>query len=218
MTLRPLSSSRRKLLERSTARYQSQLDSDARAYLEGRGLSPAIETHRFGVVRSPLREHEQYVGRLVIPYLGPKGNVYALRFRCLRDHDHNQVGCSKYLGEAGQPTRMYNTPALLAPTRSLIVTEGELDAATVDLCGWPAIGIPGADSWHAHYPRVVAGFEHIILPIDGDEAGRKFARKVSSSVPDCRVIPLPPGEDVNSIYCRQGKQGLQELFTVQEDE
>jgi DNA primase len=128
------------------------------------------------------------------------------------DHDHRAEGCAKYLGLDGEPTRMYNTPALLAPTRSLIVTEGELDAATVDMCGWPAVGIPGADSWHAHFPRVVAGFEHIIVPADGDEAGRKFAKKVASSVPDCRVIALPPGEDVNSIFIRNGRDGLERML------
>ena len=221
MTLRPLSSSRRTHLERATARYQGQLDQPALAYLEGRGLgsSQSIETLRFGVVRSPLKDHEQYVGRLVIPYIGPRGNVYHLRFRCIEHSDCKLVGCSKYLGLPGEPSRIYNTRALTATTRSLIITEGELDAASVNLCGWPAIGIPGTDSWQPHYPRVVAGFENIIIPCDGDEPGRKFAKRVAASLQqDYRIIPLPPGEDVNSIYIRNGRDGLERMLTSKDEE
>lgn len=220
MTLRPLSSSSRARLERATARYQKQLDDAARAYLDQRGLgsSQSIETLRFGVVRSPLKEHEAYVGRLVIPYVGVNGNIYGIKFRCIQDHDHKAHGCEKYMGLPGQPTRMYNTRAILAPTSTLIVVEGELDAATLHICGWPAIGVPGSDAWRDHYPRVVAGFDHILIPIDGDDAGRKFGKAVAKSVSDARIIPLPPGEDVNSIYIRNGRDGLIQMLAEKDDD
>jgi hypothetical protein len=31
-------------------------------------------------------------------------------------------------------------------------------------------------------------------------------------VPDCRVIALPPGEDVNSIFIRNGRDGLERML------
>lgn len=221
MTLRPLSTSRRALLEKSTARYQGQLDQAAHAYLDARGLgsSRCIETLRFGVVRAPLKGHELYVGRLVIPYIGPGGNVYHLRFRCIEHGDCKSVGCSKYLGLPGEQSRIYNTRALTASTRSLIITEGELDAATVNMCGWPAIGVAGSDSWHAHYPRVVAGFESIVILADGDKPGQAFAKKVAATLPqDYRIILFPPGEDVNSIYVAEGKRGLEEMFSERDED
>ena len=208
----PLSSSQKRSLASAAEAYHSQLDDQALAYLETRGLasSHAIETLRFGVVRSPRPEHMRMAGRLAIPYIGPKGNVYAMVFRCIEDHDCKEVGCPKYLALDGE-RRMFNTRALVAPTNYLFVTEGELDAATLTVCGWPAVGIPGANAWKPHYGRMMAGFQSVILFADGDDAGDKLAHAFRRALPSVgRVIICE--SDVNDTFTRQGKEGLAALL------
>jgi DNA primase len=150
-------------------------------------------------------------GRLAIPFIGPRGNVYDIRFRCIEDHDHkdSEVRCPKYLGSDGVETRMYNLQSVTAPTDFIFLTEGELDAATLFSCGWPAVGVPGANAWKPHYGRILAGFSRVVLVADGDDAGRKLAAKVQSAMrSSCHVMVAPPGHDINSLYVERGKDGL----------
>ena len=223
MTTAPLSRSLKASLERATAAYQSQLDEPALAYLERRGLGSSLvtETHRLGVVRSPLPGHERFVGRLVIPYIGPKGNVYGMNLRCIEDHDCKEQGewHHKYDKPAGMETRMFNTAALVSETDYIFVCEGELDAITLTACGWPAVAVAGVTHWRAHHSRMLAGFSRVVLLADGDDAGRKLADAVRRSLPVTgEAIVLSDGSDVNHTYMTGGKEALRALLSDQEDE
>lgn len=211
MTSVPLSPSQKRGLESATRAYQSQLDEPALAYLERRGLAPVTETLRFGVVRSPVTpEHDRFRGMLAIPYLNPRGEVTRLKMRCIEDHVCKEHGHTKYDGPSG-PIRIYNTAALVAPTDYLFVTEGELDAATLTACNWPAIGLPGAQTLPRHFARVVAGFPRVTLLADNDDAGRKLADSFRSALPSSgRVIVM--SSDVNDEYTKGGKAALVELM------
>jgi len=157
--------------------------------------------------------------RLAIPFIGPKGNVYDIRFRCIQDHDCKEASCPKYLGVDGVETRPYNVRALVAPTDYIFVTEGELDAATLTVCGWPAVGLPGANSWKKHYPRLFSGFSKVILVADGDDAGKKLASTFRRALPSSSsVIVCGQGDDINSVYVREGREGLVALLKGDEDD
>ena len=219
VSIPPLSKSLKSSLSKAAQEYHGQLDADAISYLESRGLAAprVIETHRLGVVRSPLPSHEQYEGRLVIPYIGPKGNTYDVRFKCIEDHDHKNVGCAKMLGLPGLRTRMFNTQALAAPTDYIFLAEGEPDAMTYTACGWPAVGIPGVESWHPHHARMLSGFGKVILLAHGDDAGRKLASKVQKALPVCHVMVAGEGQDANSLYVQGGKDAIKALINEGED-
>lgn len=218
--MQPHSASLKRSLERAARTYHEQLDQSAWAYLDSRGLgeatSPGIATqHLLGVVRSPIPGHERYEGRLAIPYIGPKGNIYDVRYRCLEQHDHSdpENHCPKYLGADGVSTRMFNTRALTAPTDYIILCEGELDAVTITACGWPAVAVAGANAWKAHHARMLAGFSRVLVLADGDDAGRGLAAKVTRSLPSTAVtIMLREGHDINSLYVQGGKEALVELL------
>lgn len=231
MSSRPLSASQKRGLASAAEMYHGQLDEEALAYLEARGLgtSHAIETLRLGVVRSPRPEHAMMRDRLAIPFIGPKGNVYDIRFRCMNPHDHkdSEVKCPKYLGVDGVETRVYNARALVADTDYIFVCEGELDAATLTVCGWPAIGLPGANSWKKHYPRLLAGFSKVILVADGDvrkdpakqTAAEKLVSTFRRALPSSgHVILCESGDDVNSVFVREGKEGLVSLLKGEEED
>lgn len=212
----PLSASQRGSLARSTEAYHAQLDDAARAWLAGRGLSGrSTETHRLGVVRAPLKGDEQYIGRLAIPYLGPKGNVYGVNYRCMEDHHCKDSGCHKYMKPADLPSRMFNTRALLAETDYIFVTEGEIDAVSITACGWPAVGMPGANTFSGRHARMLAGFSKVVLLADPDDAGRKLASTFIRLLPASGVVMMcqyREARDLNDILRLYGAEGVREFL------
>lgn len=140
---------------------------------------------------------------MAIPYLSPAGPTQ-IRYRCLAAHDCKAAGCPKYLSQSGAVTTLFNAHATLHARGPVFLCEGELDAVAVEtLLGRPAVGLPGVQAWarHRHFPRVFVGLD-LILPIDGDDAGRALATAVARDLPEVRVVQLPDGEDANSVLAR----------------
>ena len=219
MTLQPLSAQQKASLSQAAQTYQAQLSPQLMAYLAGRGLNEeTVNEARFGLVSKALNGHEYLLGRLVIPYIGPKGNVYNLRFRCMEHEDCKAEGCNaKYMSLPGYPSRVFNVRALVSADDSIHVTEGELDAVTLGACGLSAVGIPGVENMPAHFPRMLAGFADVTLWADSDEAGRKFAGTFTKAVLNARVMALPAGEDANSYFVAHGRAGILSLLAGEND-
>lgn len=207
-----LSSQARTAMEEAAATYAAQLSEDALEYLVGRGLADAVDSARLGQVCDPLPGHEQYRGRLCIPFLSPNG-VVALRFRALDDSK------TKYLSMPGAQPRIYNVNALHTGSPVIAICEGEFDALALTLAGLPAVGVPGASSWQKHYPRVFADFARVFIITDNDvhevtnEAGEKelapnpgqrLAEQIAKQVRNSTVIVPPPNVDVSDWLLRDG--------------
>jgi DNA primase len=146
-------------------------------------------------------------GYLAIPYLRPAG-VISIRFRCIKHHEH--AGHGKYMTVAGDSPHLFNTQALMKPSPVVAVTEGELDAVTAQLCGVPAVGVPGAHAWQPHFRELFLGYKDVFVVTDGDSAGGQFGAAIAGQLPNAKVIPMPPGEDVNSLVVTQGPQAFTE--------
>lgn len=208
--MQKLSESQREYLWEATTRYrESLLGSPAAEYLESRGLGvDRVRPYGLGFVTDPLPGHEMYRGCLAIPYMrwSPwRGwSVASIRFRRLDD------GSPKYMTVAGDKSRLYNTPALTRYSKDMAITEGEIDAITAELCGVPTVGLPGATSWKPFYRELFLGYRNVNILADGDEPGMEFARTVAKSLPNARIIPMPEGEDVNSLVTSQGRDALLE--------
>lgn len=211
-----LSESQRSFLREATSRYHKSLPgSVADEYLESRGLfhsNDRVPKFRLGYVEDPLPGHELYRGKLALPYLRWSQehgwSVVSIRFRCIEDHDH--IGHGKYLTQAGDRPRLYNTLALLEQSPEIAITEGEIDAVTAQLCGVPTVGVPGAQAWQKHFREPFLGYRSVYVLADGDDPGMQFANTVAKTIPGARVIPSPPGEDVNSLVVKRGKEALLE--------
>lgn len=150
---------------------------------------------------------------LALPYIrtaaDSEWSVVSMRFRCLENHEHQ--GHGKYNTVAGDKPRLYNTRALLKPKAKMLVTEGEIDALTATVFGYDAVAVPGASSWQHHFREPLLGYETVFVLADGDNPGMDFAKKVVSSLPNGRIIPSPPGEDVNSwITTKDGFEQFKE--------
>lgn len=213
-----LNESQKRSLREAAERYHKSLPgSPAEEYLGKRGLGfpsirPEVDKFMLGFVDDPLPGHEQYRGMLAIPYLrwSRKNGwaVVSIRFRCVLDHDHR--GHGKYMTQAGDRPRLYNTVALLKHSPIAAITEGEIDAMTAQVCGIPAVGVPGATSWKPYFAEPFLGYRDVFILADGDEAGMQFAHHVAGELPNARIVPCPPGEDVNSLVISKGKQALLE--------
>jgi DNA primase len=155
---------------------------------------------RLGVVVDPLAGQEQFINRLVIPYITPTG-VVDLRFRAMGPEE------PKYMGMSGTTTRLFNVNALHRAGHSIAVCEGEIDAITLDrMCNIPAVGVPGANSWKPHYGRLLSDFETVYVFADGDQPGSDFAKMLSKEFSSTIVIQMPESEDVNSMFLKYGAE------------
>jgi DNA primase len=187
----------KKLLEQATSHYQQAINL-AEGYLTNRGLSLQDAEHfRLGVVHQPLVGHEAYEGRLAIPYITPAG-VVDLRFRAINHEE------PKYLSLPGSETRLYNVNALFKATDWIAVCEGEVDTITLTKLGIPAVGVPGVKNIKSHHYRILADFQRIYVFADGDPAGKEFTKELARKVSGVTPIAIPEGEDVNSLFTKQG--------------
>jgi DNA primase len=192
----------KELLGRATEKYSASIHL-AEDYLKQRGIPIEVaRLARLGVVAEPEVGHEQYQGRLSIPYVTKTG-VVDLRFRSL-----NPAVEPKYMGLTGADTKMYNVLDIERATDFIGVCEGELDTLTMSACvGIPCVGVPGANSWKKHYTRLLADFERVFIFADGDQPGREFANSLARELP-VTVVQFPDGEDVNSFYIANGAEAI----------
>lgn len=209
--MQTLSAEQRRFFEQAATTYQSDLagDTSAQAYLAARGLGPsALATFRLGVVRRPLAGHEDYAGRLAIPYLTPAG-VVNIRFRCLQSHECD--GHAKYLSAEGAGSNLFNVLDLKKDSPFICVAEGEIDTMSLSLAGLPAVGVPGIDTWQKHHSRCLEDFDTVFVFGDGDKAGRKFSSFLAREA-RARPIRMPNGKDANDLFREQGAEGLRKLI------
>lgn len=193
----------RNLLAEATENYHAQVAAAA-TYLQARGISrQAASTHRLGYVAEPMIGHEQYVGRLSIPYLTPSGPV-DLRFRSMTDD-----GSPKYLSRPGAESNLYNVLAFQEDTDVIAVCEGELDTIIANSeCGIPAVGVPGANGWKTWYARAFADYRRVIVLCDGDQPGRDLGKKIAQQIDVATVVSMPDGLDINDVFLAEGPDGI----------
>lgn len=206
-----LSPSLRKSLESATRKYEADLrDSEAAIkYLQGRGISGETAlSYRLGYVGEPLPGDGDYVGRLVIPYITADGSVVDLRFRSLAD------GGPKYLSRPGAVSRLFSVKSLLTPSDTVYVTEGEIDAITLNQIGLPAVGVPGSTQNQRHWRLLFEDFEQVKVICDGDQAGRDFGKRLANEIEGCTVIHLDDSLDVNEIYTSEGEEALRKAVAA----
>jgi DNA primase len=207
---RMLSLDARVLLEEATAAYQAQLNEVA-PYLVARGLSKeAALTHRLGYVHEPVIGHEQYAGRLSIPYITPTG-VVDIRFRAIRDDDS-----PKYLSRSGAESVLYNVPAFELDSDYIAICEGEMDTIIASsMVGIPAVGLAGANAWKNWYSRAFMDYRKVFVLCDGDQPGRDLGKKIAQQIDVAIVVTMPDGMDVNDLYLAEGPEGILKKMGLQ---
>lgn len=208
--------------EQAATQYQRDLMADrpTQEYLRGRGIGPeAAQQFRLGVLRNPLLGHEIFRGRLAIPYITPHG-IVTFTFRCLQDHvckdvilfvngQGKEVKCKKYRAPEGMERTLYNVGDFKKDTETIYVCEGEIDALTLSLCGFAAIGVPGVQNWKDHFTRCFLDYVQVFVVADGDEAGYRLGAFLAKEI-KARAVRPPKGQDVNSIFNKGGSHAVQQ--------
>lgn len=200
----------RELLASASRKYEGSI-AVAEGYLASRGITMQVARRaHLGVVVEPDVGHEMYSGRLSIPYITKTG-IVDLRFRSL-----DPAVVPKYMGMSGHETKLYNVLDIERAGDFIAVCEGELDAITLSHCvGIPSVGVPGANSWKKHYTRLLADFERVLVFADGDQPGKEFANELARELP-VTTIQLPSGEDVNSMFVKEGPDYLRDKAGLNE--
>ncbi len=212
-TLKLPTKKRREFLDKATARYADTLDLVA-PYLENRGiLEQTAAKWQLGYVHDPMAGHEEYAGRLAIPYLTPAGTL-TFKFRCVEHEDCKASGCVKYLGEPGEIPRLFGVWNFRHDDTTLYLTEGELDAVVATQAGLRAVGVPGSTQWVGYWVHLFEGYDEVVLLRDGDQAGRKMSDLVGGHLANFRSVKMPEGEDVSSFVVKNGEEALRERVKV----
>lgn len=183
---------------------QALPDSPAEDYLAARGIDVTVAAmFHLGYVADPVVGHEDYRGRLAIPYVTPNGPV-DIRFRALAEGQG-----PKYLTRPGAEPHLFNVLAFQHDTDYIAITEGELDSVVAHgVCGIPSVGIAGANAWKPFYHRAFEDYERVFLLCDGDAPGRDWGKRIAQDVEAAIVVTMPDGMDVNEVVLSEGPDFL----------
>jgi DNA primase len=115
------------------------------------------------------------------------------------------------LYDDGEEPRLYNASATLKSAPFIFITEGEIDTIAVQaITGYPACAVPGAQQWakNRYWARCFAPFPLVIMPADGDKAGKDMARAIAVDVPQLRIVHMPSGMDANDVLRTEGAEAF----------
>ena len=114
---------------------------------------------------------------VAIPYQDATGTTVAVRFRLSLD------GEVKFKWRSGSKTMLYGLWRLSQARERgfVILVEGESDCHTLWAHGFPAVGIPGVDTWKEPWAEELAGIERIYCVIEPDLGGGKLRQRLAAS-------------------------------------
>ncbi|HCR12633.1 MAG TPA: DNA primase, partial [Solidesulfovibrio sp.] len=170
------------------------------------------------------RVWDRFRDRLMFPIRDGGGRVIAFGGRTMGD------GEPKYLNSAETPIYtkgqhlygLYEARPHMAKSRRALLTEGYLDVITLHQFGYgDACGVLGTALTPEQTKRLSGFASRVDLVFDGDPPGRKAALRAAqmflSLGGGCRVVPLPDGEDVDSLLHAAGREGFDACLERAED-
>jgi twinkle protein len=163
----------------------------AKSWLAGRGLSE--QTLADFKIGEQVRDSKTIA---VFPYLRD-GDLVNAKYRDIAD----KKGMRQ---EAGAEPCLFGWHLIDPRVRSVVITEGEIDAMTLHQCGIPALSVnagAGNHQWIENDWERMERFSEILVCFDDDEAGRKGAHEVIQrlGVERCRFVKLG-AKDANQWY------------------
>ena len=167
---------------------------------------------------------DRFRDRLMFPIRDGGGRVIAFGGRTMGD------GEPKYLNSAETPVYtkgqhlygLFETRPYMAKSRRALLTEGYLDVITLHQFGYgEACGVLGTAMTPEQARRLTGFASRVDLVFDGDPPGRKAALRAAQMLlclgAGCRVVPLPDGEDVDSLLHAGGCEAFEACLARAED-
>lgn len=169
------------------------------------------------------KRYDRFRDRLMFPIHSPSGKVIAFGGRCIGD----AKGEPKYLNspeiegfEKGKELYgLYQAKQAIKEKDAVYVVEGYMDVVLMSQCGVQnAVASLGTACTEFHIRKLLRMTSRIHFCFDGDEAGRKAARRALenslSQVGDENFISfmfLPDGMDPDDYVKQHGAQGFEQL-------
>jgi len=187
------------------------------AYLRSRGIPDAtLKAYRVAEQPGRLRfpQLADNAGVMVFPYLRD-GQLLNCKYLALARPD----GKKQTLQEGGCEPCLFGWQAIPATVRTVVITEGEIDAMTLHQFGIPALSVPMGGGGGAKQDWIESDYDHlqrfdvIYLAMDRDEPGRQAAAEIVRRLgaERCRIVEWPePYKDANECLI-VGKFGRTEF-------
>jgi DNA primase len=181
-------------------------------YLASRGIQKATAEH-FGI--GWYRGPGIFSGRLVIPIHNERGELIAYCGRAVDD-----AGQPRYRFPSGFPKSevLFNLHRAAATGRqAVVVVEGFFDCLKVHQAGVPTVvALMGAALYESQQRALLQHFQHVILMLDGDPAGRLATANLTPTLRphiSVEVIHLPDGVQPDQL----SSDALRELLQTRND-
>ena len=187
------------------------------------GITPAamIEAGLLRPAEDGQPAREFFIGRLIFPIGDRRGRIVSFGGRRL---DDSQTSAPKYLNGPettvfSKRRTLYNLDRAAAASRAggeILVVEGYMDVIALDQAGFPGALAPLGTALGIEHLETLWQVSPVpLLCFDGDEAGARAAlRAILLALPlitperSLEIVPLPPGEDPDSLLCRAGAAGF----------
>mgnify|MGYP002700156729 FL=1 len=172
------------------------------------------------VVKDNGSSYDRFRNRIVFPIRDVRGRTIAFGARTLGDDK------PKYLNSPETPIfnkgqelyGLYECRQIRQPLKRFLVVEGYMDVVALHEFGLHyAVATLGTATSPTHLQKLFKIAPEVIFCFDGDEAGRKAAKRgLEQSLPiledgqQIRFLFLPDGEDPDTIIRKEGKEGFEQ--------
>jgi DNA primase len=152
-------------------------------------------------------------GRIVIPIHNASGELIAYAGRAIDGQEPKHlfpVGFRKSLV-------LFNLHRVIATKpRTTVVVEGFFDTMLVHEAGYPVIGLMGSALSRHQVERLVSHFDHAVLMLDGDDAGRLGTAAIHAALTS-RIAVTTISLDSGSQPDQLSIERLRTVITVKSD-
>lgn len=190
------------------------------SYLKNKGYEVEL-IRKAGLVSSGSKGYyDTFRGRIIFPIFDLNGNIIAFGGRVLSEGEE-----PKYLNSPETPifnkgTVLYGLNLAKESIKKLgyaILAEGYFDVITLHIYGFSNTVAPLGTAFTQEHGRLIKRFVgDVILLFDGDPAGMRAAKNVMGILLqgglNVKVLPLPEGEDPDSLLRKQGKEAFGDLL------
>lgn len=152
-------------------------------------------------------------GRIVIPIHNPNGELVAYAGRSIDGSE------PRYKFPAGfhKSMELYNVHRVRDEV-SVVLVEGFFDCMKVTQAGFPCVALMGSTMSNAQEEIIREHFAHVVLMLDGDEAGRGAAEEIADRlrriVYQVDVVALPSGVQPDQLAGNELDQLLTSILVM----
>jgi DNA primase len=165
--------------------------------------------------------YDRFRGRLIFPIHNLSGQVIAFGGRILeKDSD-----AAKYINSSDSPIYkkgehlygLFQARGAITRSKRALITEGYMDVLSLHQFGFTdSCGVLGTALTPDQIKRLSGFCSRVDMVFDGDGAGRKAAFRAAEMILaqglSCRAVPLPDGEDVDSLLQARGAEGFRHFL------